>query len=59
MKRDYQPHRHDPATEEVNFDLARMQESIESEQRFQMPEGMAREDFREWMRENAKKCRTK
>ena len=59
MKRDYQPHQHDPSPEEVNFDLARMQKSVESEQRFVMPEGMARENFREWMRENAEKCRTK
>lgn len=59
MKRDYQPHRHDPSEEEVNFDLLRMKKSVENEQRFVMPEGMARENFREWMRENAEKCRTK
>ncbi|WP_223533632.1 hypothetical protein [Pseudomonas sp. GL-RE-20] len=58
MKRDL-PQRYDPSADEVNFDLARMKKSIETDQRFEMPEGLAREDFREWMRENAKKCRTK
>ena len=41
----------------VNFDLERMKKSIESGERFEMPEGLSREDFREWMRENAKRCR--
>ncbi|CAI8967333.1 Antitoxin [Pseudomonas chlororaphis] len=58
MKRDYQPHHHDPATDEINFDLTRMKKAVESGQRFTMPEGMKREEFREWMRENAKKCRS-
>lgn len=59
MKREYPQHRYDPASEEVNFDLVRMKKSIESGERFEMPEGLTREDFREWMRENAKKCKTK
>lgn len=58
MKRDYQPPRHDPAPEEVNFELLRMQKAIAGE-RFTMPENMADEDFFEWMQENANKCRTK
>ncbi|MFU2327766.1 hypothetical protein ACM110_14315 [Pseudomonas sp. NFX98] len=58
MKRDYQPPRHDHSAEEVNFELARMQQAIGGE-RFTMPENMSREDFRVWMRENAEKCRDK
>jgi hypothetical protein len=57
MKRDYQPHHHDPSSEEVNFDLNRMTKAVEEGVRFTMPEGMRSEDFREWMRENAEKCR--
>lgn len=44
--------------DEVSFDQRRMEKAI-SGQRFVMPEGLSREDFREWMRENARKCRTK
>jgi len=58
MKRDYQHPRPDPSAEEVNFDLVRMQKAISGE-RFTMPENLSREDFRVWMRENAKKCRDK
>lgn len=58
MKREYQQHHPDPSAEEVNFDLLRMQKAIEGE-RFVMPEKLADEDFFEWMRENAEKCRTK
>ncbi|MBI6908445.1 hypothetical protein [Pseudomonas palleroniana] len=59
MKREYQPAPHDPSSEEVNFDITRMRKAIEEGQRFVMPEGLPRESFREWMRENANKCRTK
>jgi hypothetical protein len=46
MKRDrYQQPPHDPSPEEVNFDL--------------LPERVPDEDFFEWMRETADKCRTK
>ena len=58
MKRDYQPNIHDASSEEINFDLTRMKKAIEDGLRFPMPEGMKREEFREWMRENAKKCRS-
>lgn len=57
---DYRPHHHhDPSDEDVDFDLTLMKQSVESGLRFSMPEGMKREDFREWMRGNAKKCREK
>lgn len=58
MNREYQPPRHDPAPEEVNFDILRMQKAIAGE-RIVMPEGLNRDKFREWMREKADKCRTK
>jgi hypothetical protein len=58
MKREYHPHHHDERAEEVDFDLVRMKKSIESGL-VMMPEGMTREKFREWVRENAEKCRTK
>jgi hypothetical protein len=59
MKRDYHPHSHDSSADEVNFDMSRMKKAVEDERRFVLPEGMPREDFREWMLENANKCRTK
>lgn len=58
MTRDYQHPRPDPSAEEVNFDLVRMQKAISGD-RTAMPENLSREDFRVWMRENAKRCRDK
>lgn len=58
MKREDHLPRHDHSAEEVNFDLVRMQKAIGGE-RFTMPENLSREEFRVWMRENAKKCRVK
>lgn len=43
---------------EVNFDVRKMNQAM-SGQHFVMPEEMSRAEFREWMRENANKCRTK
>ena len=39
--------------EEINFDLERMEKAIAGDY-FVVPEGMTREEFLEWMRENAK-----
>jgi hypothetical protein len=59
MKRDrYQQPPHDPSPEEVNFDLLRMQKAVDGV-RFVIPERLPDEDFFEWMRETADKCRTK
>lgn len=57
MKREHHPHPHDP--EDIDFDLTAMKKSVESGVRFTMPDGMTREKFREWMRENARKCRAR
>jgi hypothetical protein len=59
MKREYHPHKPDTSEEEVNFDLVRMKKAVEEGQRFVMPEGMKRENFRDWMRENNDKCQTR
>lgn len=55
---DFSAPRHAASHDEVSFDLRRMEKAI-SGQRFVMPEGLSREEFREWMRENARKCRSK
>lgn len=49
-----QENKHD----EVNFDLKRMTDALQGE-RFTMPEGLTRAEFREWMRENARRCHSK
>jgi hypothetical protein len=59
MKREYHPHKPNASEEEVNFDLLRMKRAVEEGQRFVMPEGMKRENFREWMLENKNKCQTR
>jgi hypothetical protein len=58
MTREYQPPRHDPAPEEVNFDILRMVKAVSGD-KTPMPEGLRREEYREWMRENAQRCRTR
>lgn len=55
---DFSAPRNAASHDEVSFDLRRMEKAI-SGQRFVMPEGLSREEFREWMRENARKCRSK
>lgn len=50
--------RPDADHDQVNFDIHRMQKAIAGES-FSMPQGLSREEFREWMRENARKCRSK
>lgn len=54
----FQPTGPDIEHEQVNFDLRRLQKSIDG-QAFLLPGEMSREEFREWMRENARKCRSK
>ncbi|QEY62517.1 hypothetical protein FXN65_10675 [Metapseudomonas lalkuanensis] len=55
---DFSAPKHNVSHDEVNFDQRRMEKAISGE-RFVMPEGLSREEFREWMRENARKCRSK
>lgn len=54
----FQPTGPEIEQEQVNFDLRRLQKSIDG-QSFLLPGEMSREEFREWMRENARKCRSK
>ena len=49
--------RRDPKSEEVNFDVRRMEKALAA-QRFTLPANVQMDEFDEWMRETAKKCRT-
>lgn len=51
------PTRREAKHEEVNFDVRRMDKAL-SGQRFQVPDNLKMDDFDEWMRETAKRCRT-
>lgn len=55
---DFANPKHGTSHEEVNFDLKRMEKALAGD-RFVMPEGMTREEFREWMRGNARRCRSR
>lgn len=50
--------RRDTKREEVNFDVRRMEKALAGE-RFTLPDNVQADDFDEWMRETAKRCRTK
>nr|WP_314583494.1 hypothetical protein [uncultured Pseudomonas sp.] len=49
--------RRDTKSEEVNFDVRRMEKALAA-QRFTLPANVQMDEFDEWMRETAKKCRT-
>lgn len=55
---DFAAPKHGAADDEVNFDQKRFEQALAGD-RFVMPEGMSREQFREWMRGNARKCRSR
>lgn len=55
---DFATPKHNVSHDEVTFDQKRMERALDG-QRFVMPDGLTREEFRAWMRENARKCRTR
>lgn len=55
---DFASPKHAVSHDEVNFDQKALEKAI-SGQRFVMPDSLSREEFRVWMRENARRCRAR
>lgn len=55
---DFSTPQHNASHDEVTFDQRKMEKALEGPN-FVMPDGLSREQFREWMRENARKCRSR
>lgn len=55
---DFAAPKQSPSHDEVTFDQRKMEKALEGPF-VAMPEGLTREEFRNWMRENARKCRSR
>lgn len=55
---DFAAPKQNPSHDEVTFDQRKMEKALEGPF-VAMPEDLTREEFRNWMRENARKCRSK
>lgn len=55
---DFAAPKHSPSHDEVTFDQRKMEKALEGPF-VSMPDGLTREEFRNWMRENARKCRSR